>query len=62
MYWVDYYECVNYKEEEKQFKVDAEYKTANKHLEKAAFVDNASDAPALFRAWRKEFKALPNES
>jgi len=61
MYWIDYYEVINYKSEEKQFKLDAEYKTATKSLERATFVDNASDAPAIFRAWRKEFKDLKVE-
>jgi len=56
MYWTDYFEAVDYKADEKKFKVTATYAVGNTRKEYETMVDNASDAIKVFLALRKEFK------
>lgn len=56
MYWADYYEVVDFNKDNKRFKVTAKYSILGAEFERETFVDNASDAPAVFKEWRKEFK------
>lgn len=56
MYWADYFESVDYRADDKKFKVSAAYAVGNTRKEYEAMVDNASDSVKIFLNWRKEFK------
>lgn len=56
MYWSDYFETVDYQNDTKVYKITARYAFGDAVAEKECLTDNASDAPAIFRKWRQEFK------
>lgn len=56
MYWADYFEAVDFQHDNKVFKVTARYAFGDAVKEYECLVDNASDAPPVFRKWRGEFK------
>ena len=56
MYWEDYYESTDYAQADDVYHLKAIYSFGENRKEFDLLVGRASEAPAIFRAWRKEFK------
>ena len=55
MYWEDYFESIDYVRKD-EYQLKAIYSFGEHRREFVHIIERSSAAPAIFRAWRKEFK------
>ena len=56
MYWEDYFESVDYVQADDEYQLKAVYSFGEHRREFSRMVVRASEAPVIFRAWRKSFR------